>query len=463
MKDPNFSSESVSEDSNCSPDTLIVETADELINIASDLSKVSSVTEGLQTVFLKIQRQSFTVQDLMERLQNVAPFSSQLTWTKAASPDVNLFAELVSKVFDSRWFTNFGALHQELEERLREFLKVKHALLVNNATIGLMLCVKYAQLRRRSRQSKDYIITTPFTFPATAHAAKFCGLRVAFADINPNTLCLDPDAVEEIIMRHGPPVAVIPVHVFGNVANLEGFSKLQERYGFYLIYDAAHCFGVEHNGKGIGSFGDFSVFSLHSTKVFHTAEGGVITLQEDSHLEMISFLRSFGIRGNDTCFDLGINAKLSEINCAIGLALWPKLPFLLSSREKLYKTYVEHLSDITAIQPVLAQDDSVKPNYAYATFKLDPNCGLNRDKLVNSLSRFNIVARKYFYPLLSDVPIYQQDVEFFATETPIARQASSGCITLPLYPDLTEQDVRRICEVLKFIFWANGINGSKGA
>lgn len=443
--------------------TKILETCEDLVELAVNPGELLSLTtEDLdKNQYLRVRFHSIALSEIAARLKNILPFQEQLTWTKAAAPDIEIFHKLAEQIFSCRWFSNFGSLHQELEAKLRDFLKVKHAMLVNNATIGLMLCLKYAQINPRSGHVKDYVITTPFTFPATAHAAKFCGLKVAFADIEPSSLCLDPAAVEAIIKKHGVPVAVMPVHVFGNVANMDAFQELRDRYGFWLIYDAAHCFGVEIAGKGIGSFGDFSVFSLHSTKVFHTGEGGVITFEDDSYLDLMSHLRAFGIRGNDTCFNLGINAKLSEINCAIGLALWPRLPDLLEARKKIFAAYLEYLGGTSGIKPVLQKDDTIKPNHAYATFTVAPELGIDRDRLAKNLSRFNIIARKYFYPLLSEVAVYKTDVDFFGANTPVAKRASNSCITLPLYPDLTEQDVFRICEILKFLVWASAITGSK--
>ncbi|MCX7952983.1 MAG: DegT/DnrJ/EryC1/StrS family aminotransferase [Deltaproteobacteria bacterium] len=387
--------------------------------------------------------------------QFLSPFPSEITWTKALKPDTRRISRYLKKIFSSRIFSNFGPFHEELEKRLRTYLKVENLFLVNNATIGLMLALRFAYDKLRPKN--PYIITTPFTFPATSHAVKFLSFDTAFADIDPHSLCLCPEAVENVIKKHGPPVAVIPVHVFGNVADLEAFESLRRKYGFFLIYDSAHAFGVEVNGKGIGSYGDFSVFSLHATKIFHTAEGGIVTFSDPAYAKDLGYLRSFGIKGVDTCFSLGINAKLSELNCALGLALWDKIEPAIKKRKQLYNIYAQEFSEVTYLHPVMRHLPAVRQNYGYATFLVAGHSFVTRDVLCDLLKKFNVIARKYFSPLLSDVPCYKDDLEKFKPDLKVAEEISQKAITLPLYPDLNPADIKKISHIVKYIFQAGDI------
>ncbi len=389
-----------------------------------------------------------TLDEVITLSNALQPFKETLHWTKAVNPNPLIFSSLLEKIFNSKWYSNFGSLHQELEEKLRINCNGADVLLVNNATIGLMLCLKYAQLNYKG---ENYVITSPFTFPATAHAAKFIGLRVAFSDIDPETLCLCPKATEAIIKKFGVPKAVIPVHVFGNVADLEAFEELRRIYNFCLIYDAAHVFGTLYNNKNIGCYGDFSVFSLHATKGFHTGEGGFIVCNQERTKNKLEYLRSFGIKGYDTCFDLGINAKLSEINCAIGLALWDEIKNIQEKRKKLYQKYLREISVLDGFSAVLKESNNIISNYLYATFRVTEQSPITRDELVKELSNFNIVARKYFNPLLNQVDCYAEDSSYFNTTCKNAELAANQTITLPLYPDLSEDDIKKIVSIIRFL------------
>jgi len=412
------------------------------------VSKTSDFSDSQPVAASEIVVFEEPVKELLEafRTQNklLEPFSEPIYWTKALNPIKEDFIARLERIFKNHHYSNFGEQHQELEQKLRDYLGVKTCILVNNATIGLMLALKAAEKLSEVKSKK--VITTAFTFPATVQAIKFLGFEPVFADICPFSLCLDPENVERTIKKYGVPFAALPVHVFGNVCDLEAFNYLKQKHGFVLIYDAAHVFGTKVKGHGIGCFGDISVFSLHATKILHTAEGGILT-SDSVDYETLHILRNNGFAGVDLVKGLGINAKLSEMNCALGLSIFPLIDEAIKKRKKLYELYQAILKPVDFLEPLLRVSSDVSPSYMYCPYAISSKSGISREALIERLKKYKVVIRRYFYPLLSKVDCYLDAAG--ADELPVSEDIVQRSFVLPLNSYMEIDDVVKICELLK--------------
>jgi len=412
------------------------------------VSKTSDVSDPQLKAGSEILEFEEPIRELLEAFKTenklLEPFSETLYWTKALNPIKEDFMARLERIFKTHHYSNFGEQHQELEQKLKDYLGVKTCVLVNNATVGLMLALKAAEKLSKGRSKK--VITTAFTFPATVHAIKFLGFEPVFADISSTSLCLDPDKVERAIKKFGEPFAVLPVHVFGNVCDLEAFDYLKRKYGFALIYDAAHVFGTEYKGHGIGAFGDISVFSLHATKILHTAEGGVLT-SDCVDYKTLHLLRNNGFADIDQVEVLGINAKLSEINCALGLSIFPLIGEAIKKRKKLFEVYKALLTGVESIEPLLQIPEGVSPSYMYCPYAISAKSKVSRETLIRKFKKYNLVVRRYFYPLLSKVTCYKDAAG--SCEIPISEDIVKRSFVLPLNSYMEVKDVVKICELLK--------------
>jgi dTDP-4-amino-4,6-dideoxygalactose transaminase len=291
---------------------------------------------------------------------------------------------------------------------------------------------------------KGEVITTPFSFASTTHAIVRNGLKPVFCDINPDDYTIDTSKIESLITDKTS--AIVPVHVYGNTCNVEEIDRIAKKYGLKVIYDSAHAFGEKYKGIGIGAFGDASCFSFHATKVFNTVEGGAVCFKDKELGDKLYGLKNFGIRDTETVDAVGSNAKMNEFCAAMGLCNLRHIYEEISKRKKVHEKYIELLGDINGIKLNPIKTD-VECNYSYFPIVIDEEIfGTDRDEVFAKLEENGIGARKYFYPLISDFDCYRD--KYDSSMTPIASYVSKRVLTLPMYADLSLDDVQRICEVI---------------
>ena len=352
-------------------------------------------------------------------------------------PDLDEYINEIREMWDTHWLTNMGPKHRQLQEELRSFMGVENVELFTNGHMAIELTLQAMNLRGE-------VITTPFTFASTTHAIVRNGLEPVFCDVDPVTFTMDTRKMESLITERT--CAILPVHVFGNICNIEEIEKLARRYGLKVIYDACHTFGETYKGKGVGCFGDASCFSFHATKVFNTIEGGAVAFHDKRLGDALYELKNFGIRGPEEVSAVGANAKMNEFCAAMGLCNLRHIHDEISKRQMVAARYRSHLEGIEGIQLNAVQPD-VESNYAYFPVIFDERIfGTDRDRVYDVLAEQDIHTRKYFYPLTSTYSAFHR--KYNALETPVALQVSKRVLTLPMYADLTLEDVDRICEII---------------
>lgn len=356
--------------------------------------------------------------------------------TRSTMPDYLEYCDIIKELWETRHLTNYGEYHKQLEKELEAFLHLKHVIPVNNGTIALLIAIDTLDLPKGSE-----VITTPFSFVATASSILWQNLKPVFADVEADTFNLDPNKVKKKINANTK--AILAVHVFGNPCNLEGLHELADEYNLKILYDSAHCFGVNYNGKSILNYGDISTLSFHATKVFHTIEGGAICTSDDNLEERIRKKVNFG-QGNEGIIDeVGINGKLNEFQAAMGLLNLKQVNDYIGKRRQLYLQYVDELKDLNVtFQRLNCADEDYNFCYFPLLFK-DQDI---RDSIFLKLQSNDIMGRKYFYPLISDMEAYR---EYADDDTPIAKNIAERILTLPLYPDLIKEDVERITTIIR--------------
>lgn len=355
-------------------------------------------------------------------------------------PPYEEYVEEIKDIWVSHWLTNMGPKHNLLESKLKDYLSVDNISLFTNGHNALELCLQAMNL-------SGEVITTPFTFASTTHAIVRNGLTPVFCDINPIDYTMDVSKIEALITDKT--TAIVPVHVYGHVCNVEEIERIARKYGLKVIYDAAHVFGVRYKEKGIGVFGDASMFSFHATKVYHTIEGGAVCYHSDELGRELYKLRDFGIKDAETIDGIGSNAKMNEFVAAMGLCTLRHVDEEIQKRKAVVECYRECLSGIEGIQLPPIQKD-VKPNYAYFPIIVDEKAfGATRNEVFERLAEHNIHARKYFYPLTNAFDAYHN--RFNSNLTPVALHISKRVLTLPLYADLALEDVLFISNVIKSI------------
>lgn len=358
--------------------------------------------------------------------------------TQSSMPNLDEYVNEIKDMWNNHWLTNMGVKHQALQLKLQEYLDVENVELLTNGHMALELSMQALGL------SKGEVITTPFTFASTTHAIVRNDLTPVFCDIDPVTLTIDPKKIENCISDKT--VAILPVHVYGNICDVERIEKIGKKYGLKIIYDAAHTFGEEYKGKGIGSFGDVSCFSFHATKVFNTIEGGAVCYNDEEFGKQIYRLKDFGIKNEETVDGIGTNAKLNEFCAAMGLCNLRHIDEEIAKRKRVVNRYREQLGSVAGIRLNVIQEN-VNSNYSYFPIFIDEKeFGCSRDYVMKELSDNNIGARKYFYPLTNCFECYNGLYE--KNPTPIALAISKCVLTLPLYADLGLDDVDRICMVI---------------
>ena len=355
--------------------------------------------------------------------------------TQSTMPDFDDYCNKIKSIWDNKWMTNNGPLHVELQEKIKEYLGVNNVTLFTNGHLSLENALKVLNL-------SGEVITTPFTFISTTHAISRCGLTPVFCDINPEDYTIDVEKIEALITDKT--CAIVPVHVYGNICNVERIQEIAAKYNLKVIYDAAHAFGVKYKGQSIANYGDISMFSFHATKVFNTIEGGALAYSNNNYVIELDRLKNFGIKDQEHVDYIGGNAKMSEFQAAMGLCNLEHLDEKISQRKKLFELYRNLLSDIEGIKLNVIQKD-VESNYSYYPIIIMDEYGLSRDELHELLINHNIYSRKYFYPISNEFDVYKD----CRGETPIAKDLSNRVLTLPFYPDLEEENVRKICKIIK--------------
>jgi dTDP-4-amino-4,6-dideoxygalactose transaminase len=356
--------------------------------------------------------------------------------TKSSMPDFEEYIDEIRELWDTHWLTNMGTKHKNLESQLLDYLKVPNITLFTNGHLALECIIAALNLRGE-------VITTPFTFASTTHAIVRNGLKPVFCDINPYDYTIDVEKIESLITEKTS--AIIPVHVYGNVCDVETIDRIAKKHNLKVIYDAAHTFGVTVNGQGVGTFGDASMFSFHATKVFNTIEGGAVTYNDSSIKQVLNDLKNFGITGLETVEYVGGNAKMNEFQAAMGICNLRHVNGEISKRKKVVERYIDNLKDIAGIQLSKEQMD-VESNYAYFPVVFD-GYKITRDEVFEKLKGNDIIARKYFYPLTNSFECYKD--QYDVDETPVAKYIAERVLTLPLYANLSLEDVDRICEIIK--------------
>lgn len=376
------------------------------------------------------------------RLMGGCGLSNRILVTRSSMPPLQEYVDEITSLWESHWLTNMGAKHAELEEALKKRLGVNNVALFTNGHNALECIFEALELPHGGE-----VITTPFTFASTTHAIVRKGLTPVFVDVSPTNLNLDPFALERAITSRT--CAVVPVHVYGNLCDVDAIQDVATRYGLKVVYDAAHAFGVERDGVSVAKFGDASMFSFHATKVFNSIEGGAVCFRDGSLYPLLNQWKNFGITGPESVEFVGGNAKMNEFCAAMGLCNLRHLDEEIAKRKIVAERYWDHLGSlpgVTTIKPSVG----TRHNYAYMPVLFDPvEFGATRDDVFEALDAAGIGARKYFYPLVSDYECYRG--AYADGCTPVAKQAASRVLTLPMYADLTLEEIDRICEVVLMV------------
>lgn len=359
--------------------------------------------------------------------------------TRSSMPPLEEYVAEITPLWESHWLTNMGEKHGAFEVMLKERLGVENVALFTNGHNALECVLEAMQLPEGGE-----VITTPFTFASTTHAIVRKGLKPVFADIKPGDCTLDPDAIERLITPRT--CAIVPVHVYGNLCDVDAIEDIARRHGLKVIYDAAHAFGVKRDGISAAAFGDASMFSFHATKVFNTIEGGAVCFRDPALYGVLNQWKNFGITGPESCEYVGGNAKMNEFCAAMGICNLRHLNEEIAKRKVVAERYWEHLEGLPGVR-IFRPTAGVEHNYAYLPVVFEEaEFGATRDDVFNALAAQGIGARKYFYPLTSDFECYKS--AYSSEDTPVAAHIASRVLTLPMYADLGLEDVDRICTII---------------
>lgn len=357
--------------------------------------------------------------------------------TRSSMPSMEEYIEEIRSIWDSHWLTNMGEKHKALQAELQKYMGVPAVELLTNGHMALELSLQAMNLQGE-------VITTPFTFASTTHAIVRNGLEPVFCDIDPETYTMDVTQIERLITDRT--CAILPVHVYGNVCNIEEIERIAHKYELKVLYDAAHTFGETYKGQGIGNFGDASCFSFHATKVFNTIEGGAVCYRDPDMGRRLYELKNFGIHGPESVDAVGANAKMNEFCAAMGLCNLRHVDEEIAKRRAVVERYREHLEGVDGLR-LNVQQPEVKSNYAYFPVVFDENLfGASRNEVMDALAQNGIGARKYFYPLTNTFECFHGKYDVDAT--PVALHVAKRVLTLPLYADLSMEDVDRICKIV---------------
>lgn len=358
--------------------------------------------------------------------------------TQPMLPELEDVYSEIEEIWTTKWLTNMGSKHNELEIKLKDVLKVNNVSLFNNGTIALMVAIKALDLPHGSE-----VITTPFTFAATPHCISWNGLKPVFCDIEPDTMTIDAEKIEELITPNTS--AIVAVHVYGFPCNVKKIDNIAKKYNLKVIYDAAHAFSTEIDGRGIGTFGDITMFSFHATKLYNTIEGGCLTYNDDNLVRKIYNLRNFGIRSEELVEEVGINGKMNEIQAAIGLLNLNLYKKEQEKRAKIKEFYDDNLSKIKGIR-IPKMPNNATNSYQYYPIIIENEYPLSRDELYLKFKQRNIYTRKYFYPACHDYECYKDNLQNRVLS--IVDDIKHRVLCLPFYGNLDITTLKQIKEVI---------------
>jgi dTDP-4-amino-4,6-dideoxygalactose transaminase len=364
---------------------------------------------------------------------------SSIYVTQPLLPPLEEFIPYLQEIWSTKRLTNGGPFHQQLEQSLCDYLGVKHVALFTNGTLALLTALQVLRIAGE-------VITTPYSFVATAHALLWNGIKPVFVDIDPVSLNMDPAKIESAITPLT--TAIMPVHCYGHPCDVDRIQKIADNYNLKVIYDAAHAFGVQYDGGSVLNYGDLSVLSFHATKVFNTFEGGAIICPDAKTKQRIDQLKNFGFVDDLTVVAPGINGKMNEVSAAFGLLQLKGVDEALTKRKEVDECYRASLQGITGIRCVPNAGEEVA-NYSYFPILVEPDYPLSRDDLYQKLHNAGIYVRRYFYPLISDFPMYRGMPSATNTNLPIATKAASEVICLPIYPDLQFSQIEHIVDLIR--------------
>jgi len=367
-------------------------------------------------------------------------FEKPIFVTRPLLPDLEKLKEKLGEVWDTKWLTNNGTQHQLLENKIAEILKVPGLSLFNNGTIALIVACQSLRL-------SGEVITTPFTFPATPHVLSWNGIKPVFCDIDPVIMTIDAQKIESMITSRT--TAILGVHIFGSPCDVIKIQEIADKHGLKVIYDAAHAFGTEIDGIGVGNYGDISMFSFHATKLFHTAEGGALAFKDQSIKSHIDYLKNFGIKNEEEVVMPGINGKLNEIQAVLGLLVLDMIDDERNKREAVLAAYKRCLAGIPGIT-IVDLPKEVKNSYQYFVIRINEKLfGRSRDEVYEKLKEYNVFTRKYFYPLCSEYACYRHLPSANPANLPVAHQIVNETLALPFYGGLSTDEVENICEIIR--------------
>lgn len=362
-----------------------------------------------------------------------------ITVTSPLLPNLDDFTAELKRIWDSKWITNNGSFHKELEKALAEYLKVPYVSLFTNGTLPLMTALQALRITGE-------VITTPYSFVATTHSIWWNGCKPVFVDIDPSTGDMDPNKIEAAITPRT--TAIMPVHVYGKPCDTKAIQDIADKYGLKVIYDAAHAFGVEVNGEGLLNAGDMSTLSFHATKVYNTIEGGALVMHDEKTKKRIDYLKNFGIADEVTVVGPGINSKMDEIRSAYGLLNLKQVDAAIEARHQVAIKYREALRPVEGIT-FFDDMPGVKHNYSYFPIFIDAEkYGMTRDDLYFKMKEVNVLGRRYFYPLISEFSTYRGMESARPENLPNAHKMANSVICLPMHHALTEEEIQRIIHVV---------------
>ena len=363
-----------------------------------------------------------------------------ITVTSPLLPSLEEFVPMLRDIWDRKWLTNNGHYHRELERALCEYLKVPYVSLFTNGTLPLMCALQALRVTGE-------VITTPYSFVATTHALWWNGIKPVFVDIDPDTCNLDPDKIEAAITPRT--TAIMPVHVYGKPCDTVRIQAVADKYGLKVIYDAAHAFGVEVDGKSVLEAGDMSTLSFHATKVYNTVEGGALVCHDEQTKRRIDYLKNFGFAGETTVIAPGINGKMDEVRSAYGLLNLRQVDAAIGARRRVAVRYRDALRGVPGLR-VMEDMPGVRHNYSYFPVFVDAAAfGMTRDELYFRMKERGVLGRRYFYPLISEFSTYRGLESARPENLPVATRMADSVICLPMYHDLTDGDVDRVIGLIK--------------
>jgi dTDP-4-amino-4,6-dideoxygalactose transaminase len=362
-----------------------------------------------------------------------------ITVTSPLLPSLDDFIPYLQDIWQRKWLTNNGHYHKELERALCEYLKVPNICLFTNGTLPLMCALQALRITGE-------VITTPYSFVATTHALWWNGIKPVFVDIDPDTCNIDVNKIEAAITPHT--TAIMPVHCYGTPCDMDAIQEIADKYGLKVIYDAAHAFGVEKDGKSVLNAGDMSTLSFHATKVYNTIEGGALICHDEKTKQRIDYLKNFGFAGETTVVAPGINGKMDEVRSAYGLLNLKQVDAAIEARRQVAIQYREGLENVKGIR-FMNDSPNVRHNNAYFPIFVDAEeYGMTRDELYFKMKEHNVLGRRYFYPLISEFSSYKGLDSAKMENLPVAHKIANEVICLPMYAGLTEEDVNKVVEII---------------